>query len=117
MPNAGNQSCEVTLQRPVTTRDATYNSPVPGWEDVRTAWVSIDPRFGKERFYEKQMESTVTHVMRGDFLDWQDVKGGWRVIHEGRVFQVQSVRLDYDRRIEAMVDVQETDEDPSEESP
>ena len=115
MANAGNLPCQVTIQRPSTARDPTYNSPIAGWSNVRTVWGSIVARSGRERFREQegQVESVVTHVLLGDFLDWHDVKGGWRVIHEGRVFQVVAARLDFDRRREAMVDLEETDEHPS----
>ena len=118
MTNAGNYSCAVRLQRPKTDRDPVYNDFVAGWEDVRTVWVSIDTRFGSERFQKKtgSIKSEVTHVLRGDFLDWADVKATWRVLYDGRVFQVQAVRLDNDRRREAMIDTVETDEDPSEEN-
>ena len=107
-----NKPCYGAIQYPTTARDATTNETHMTWSTLRSCWVGITPNYSKERREGGQMESAVSHTLRGHYEEWKDVKGEMRFVFDGRVFAIVGVKLDYQHRQDAMITANETDETP-----
>lgn len=107
-------TCLVLIQHKTTT--AGDWNPVVSWGEFRRAWVSIRPDRGREVFKGAELETTVTHTIRGDFLALQDVDETMRVIYndthdyashgiraDSMVFDILAVMPDHEKRGDCMV--------------
>jgi head-tail adaptor len=108
---AGRARAYVEIQRLSTTRSGPYNEP-EGYATLRGAWVQIASRFGSERFTLGSTESAVSQILRGEYLEWQDVTEADRVVFDGVEFNIKAVRLDRNNRREAIIDLMEVRTDP-----
>lgn len=109
---AGRARARVDIQRKETGRDGSYNEE-SDFIPLKSVWVQISPRFGNERNALASTESEVSQVLRGEYLEWQDVTAADRVVFDGTVFNIKSVILDRNNRREVMIDLIEVVEDPS----
>lgn len=107
-----NRRNQVTIQRATEARDPVTNEPVKTWATLRQAWVSIEPRRGQERFRDGSQESTVSHVIRGHYFDFEGVTAKDRILFGSRLFDIEAVMLDEDYHVDGMLAVLETDETP-----
>lgn len=101
-------------------RFITINAPSQGesgWGQTRTwakyvdAWVSITPNRGQERFDQDSRENTVSHTIRGEWMDLKDVKPEMQVVltESGttRYFDIKAVMNDEDHHRDTMLKVEE----------
>ena len=93
-----------------------------GWNDIvtwvedRQAWVSINPDRGREIFRGDELQSVVTHTIRGDFYELEGIEASWRIIYndtheygpseiraDSLVFDILAVMLNFDGRDDIMI--------------
>lgn len=65
------------------------------WDTVATLWARIRPAGGTERIEAGHLAGVVTHTITFRYRD--DIAGGMRVVHDGRVFRLLVV-FDPDER-------------------
>lgn len=86
---AGRLDRRVTLQKPTRTQD-DFGQAVETWSDVATVWAGVRQTAGSE-FLQAQSETNeqqIVFTMRYR----ADVRETWRVVWEGRNFDVIEVR-------------------------
>lgn len=90
-----------------------YN-PVVTWVEHKQVWVSIDPNRGREIQRGAELQSIVTHTIRGDFLDLEDVDETMRVVHsvthtydpvdeDAKVYGIVAALVDEDHHRDVML--------------
>ena len=94
----------VEIMAATVTRHASSNEEIKTWAKQGEAWVSIDPRRGRERFDVGSKLSETTHVVRGHYYDFVGVTTKMRIHHGSRVFEIVAIRLDEDYHVDAMID-------------
>lgn len=95
---AGARAHRIALQEPVVTLVSGESSTV--WTMRATRWARIEPLDGRELWRARQVQADVTHRIT---LPWEtslQPTTQWRVLFEGRVFQLLSVVRPAERRIE-----------------
>lgn len=91
-------------------------NPVVAWAEERQVWMSIQPNRGREVFQSDELESVVTHTLRGDFLELEGITSEMRVIYndthdydahgiraDSLVFDILAVMPNYDGRDDIMM--------------
>lgn len=91
-------------------------NPVVSWEEERQIWVSLQPNRGREVFKGAELESVVTHTIRGDFLELEGITSEMRVVYndthdydahgiraDSLVFDILAVMPNYDGRDDIMM--------------
>lgn len=88
------------------------------WVEFRQVWVSINPNRGREVFAGEELQATVSHTIRGDFLELEGVVEKMRVIYndthqygpspavirpDSEVFDILAVMPNYDGRDDVMM--------------
>lgn len=104
----------VLIQRQVMT-PGTWNDVVT-WVEDRQVWASIDPVRGREVFRGDELQSVVTHSIRGDFLEFEGIEPSWRIIYndtheygpseiraDSLVFDILAVMPNYDGRDDVLI--------------
>lgn len=102
----------VLIQRKVATT-GLWN-PSVSWTENRRVWVSIIPDRGREIFRGSELESVVTHTIRGDFLELEGVTETDRIIYNdchayspinagSLVFDILAVMPNHDGRNDVMI--------------
>lgn len=101
--------------------DGPYGA-VKTWATDRSVWVNIEPKRGSERFKANEVESVVTHVVRGDYYDLDGVTPQMRMIftpsmdygaspptipNDAKVYQIHAVIPDENERGDTMLQVEE----------
>lgn len=102
----------------------TFTEATGQWNNVKTwaessqAWVSINPVRGRERFLANEVESVVSHMIRGDYMELSGVTEEMQVVYHdsmdysdlqysdfdnaksaaAKVFLIHAVLLDYEER-------------------
>lgn len=86
---AGRLRHRVTQQREQQTSDGGGGYEV-AWVDVATFWAAVEPTVGRESLEARQLEDAITHkiVLRGP----RDIKAKDRIVHDGRAFNIRSVK-------------------------
>jgi SPP1 family predicted phage head-tail adaptor len=92
------------------------------WATDRTVWVNLEPKRGFEQYKANEVESVVTHVIRGDYYDLDGVTPQMRVIYaptmdyggspvtipnSAKVYQIHAVIADENERGDTMLRVEE----------
>lgn len=96
------------------------------WSEYGQFWVSIDPQRGREQFSAGELESVVTHTIRGDYMELKDMTPDMRVIFQedmvysdgastpvysisasARVFNILAVMPDHEQHADVMLKVEE----------
>ena len=105
---AGRLRHRVTFQRFVTLLDSNgeeIQDPVSGviskeWQDVATIWCAIEPLSGREFIASQAVQSKVT----GKFIARKrtDIDAACRAIHNGTLYQVETVLPDPESGLEYM---------------
>lgn len=94
---AGKLMHRVDIQRPTATTNE-YGEPVNGWSTVVEVWASVIPMTSRELWNAQQVSPEVTHkVCVRDSADLDQIDSSWRVLHRGRVFEIDSVTLREER--------------------
>lgn len=75
--------------------------PEKEWAPFAVRWMSIDPIEGREFWAAQQVNAEVTHRIRLRYLEGLSPK--MRIVFQGRVFQIDSVRNLSERRTEMEV--------------
>jgi len=85
----------VTVQRLTGVRNE-YGEKTDTWEDLFETWAEVKPIRSREFFSATAVNSEVTHrvVMRYD----SRVKANMRILHEGRIFEIEGPPRDYMER-------------------
>ena len=106
----------VLVQEKVTVA-GDFNDAV-AWQNVgEPAWVSINPVRGREITRDEEVQSIVTHTVRGDYLEINHIKDEMRIVfneeHEydpisqnSIIFDVIAVMEDFDTRGDVMIQVE-----------
>lgn len=116
-----NNTCLVSIQVVgVVSTDPQWGDQL-GWTENRKAWVSINPDRGREVFSGGELESVITHTIRGDFLTLNGVTEKMRIIYndthqyvldeedddairaDSLVFNILAVMPDHDHRRDIMI--------------
>lgn len=89
MIRAGELRHRVRIERPVDTPDAVTGQAVRDWPLEATVWAAIRPLSAREILARDQVQAEVTHhiVMR-----YRALSSAWRIVFEGRVFEIAAVR-------------------------
>lgn len=93
-------------------------NPAVSWTALGQFWVSIEPNRGREKFVSDEVESIVTHTIRGDWSELQVVTAKMRVVYhptmtfspvpaDARVFLVLAVMEDIDNHGDVALYVEE----------
>lgn len=93
MDDPGKLRHRITIEAQSTTSTSELGQPVENFTTQATVWASINQLSGREGHYARQMQPDATHkiIIRGG----QTVTPAHRLLHEGRYFNVLSVkRLD-----------------------
>lgn len=89
------------------------------WTEYGQFWVSITPQYsGREKFVAGEVESIVTHTIRGDYMELKDVTAEMRVVFDpdmdyttvadsARVFIVLAVMPDIENHQDVVIRVEE----------
>lgn len=95
---AGQLRHRVTLQYPTEASPNAYGeSQGKVWTTVESGtpgngwWASIEPLGGTETQDAKQMEGRTTHQIRMRHISGLDIKPTWRVLYNGRTFNITQV--------------------------
>lgn len=59
------------------------------WQDVATVWAAVEPMEGRERYEAQQIQAELTHRVRLRYRPGITPK--MRVVHKGRIFQIEAV--------------------------
>lgn len=78
----------ITFQQPLKTLD-DYKGHTLKWQDVLTAWASVEPLTGREYFYAHQIKNEVSHRVRIRYR--KDINEEMRIKHGYRYFEIESV--------------------------
>lgn len=91
-------------------------NPVVAWVEDRQRWVSINPNRGREKFDGDELQSVVTHTIRGDLYELEGIDAAWRIIYndthdyaahgiraDSLVFDVLAVMPNFDDRDDMMM--------------
>ena len=85
---AGDLTERVTVERFTSTEDE-LGQPIETWAPLFTCWAAVEPLTGREYLAAQAAVSEVTAKIRMRFRPWMTSQD--RVIHEGTVYQIQSV--------------------------
>lgn len=106
--NVGELRQRIIIQSPTRTQDS-YGEPILTWTTWGTRWAEVRPLTGKELWQAAQADATVTHQIR---LRAPGVKGtlmpDWRIVHDGRIFEITAIRDLYEREWYLEIDAKET---------
>jgi SPP1 family predicted phage head-tail adaptor len=81
----------ITLQQPLTTRDATGDEIVT-WVTMRSVWAQVSPLRGREVFLQgASLAEMDTRIVIRQAADLTAMDSRWRVLHRGRVYDIYSV--------------------------
>lgn len=99
---AGQLRQRITIQQPTIVQD-TFGEADVTWSTYIQAWASIEPLRGREALEAMSLQQEVTHRVRMRHRD--GVTPDMRISHDGRTFNIRSVRnlWERDKTIEMMV--------------
>ena len=89
--NPGDLDQRVTFSRLQTGQDE-IGQPVTSWVTLGTVWAAVEPQAGREFVAAGAAQSELTTKIRIRYRP--GITSGDRVIHDGRVYDIQSV-IDY----------------------
>lgn len=87
---AGALKRRVTIQVPSTDQDE-YGQPTDTWDELMTTWAGIRVATGKEIYAASGFTSQVSHVITLRYRPSVTIRSNCRAIHEGRIFQIQTI--------------------------
>lgn len=85
---AGQLDQRVTVERFTATYDE-LGQPIETWAPLFSCWAAVEPLTGREYLAAAAAVSEVTAKIRMRFRPWMTSQD--RVIHEGTVYQIESV--------------------------
>ena len=87
--NPGQLDQRVTIERRGDATDA-YGQPLPDdWAPLATLWAAVEPLVGREYLAAMAVQSDVSTRVRMRYRP--GVTAGDRLVHEGRVYGIESV--------------------------
>ena len=86
--SAGSRRSFINIEEPATTT-SDIGEPVITWTNFASAWVSIQPRAGKETNKEPQIKAEVTHIIKTRFISGLNTK--MRINFNGRTMGIDSI--------------------------
>ena len=78
----------ITFQQPIKTPDGHKGHTVK-WQDMVTAWASVEPLSGREYFYSHQIKAELTHRVKTRYRT--DITVKMRIKHRDRVLDIESI--------------------------
>lgn len=77
-----------SLQSPPQETEAQnqYGEVATAWADVAEVWVQVEPLSGKELWQAQQVQADVTHRVTMRYRP--GVRPKWRIVYQGRVFNI-----------------------------
>lgn len=103
----------LVLVQSKTAVQGQWNDTV-SWTEFRQVWVSIAPNRGREVFKGDELESVVTHTIRGDYLELEGISPEMRLVYndtheyapiraDSQVFDVLAVMPEADHHADCMI--------------
>ena len=89
---AGKLNKRVSLQRPARVQDPQTGAMTDGWLEVRKQWASIEPLSANAFIAAQAVQSKVSVRIVLRYRD--DIASAWRVVHKGRVYNIEGVLPD-----------------------
>lgn len=100
---AGALNKPIRFEAPTQAVDK-YGDPIDGWAPVASVWASIRPMGSNERMVAMQAQSGQTHVVTTRYSTaLAAARGDWRIVFNGRVFQVVGQPRNRDEKNEMLV--------------
>lgn len=87
---AGPLNRRITIQSPSATQDQ-YGQLAQQWDDLIHTWGSIRAATSKEVFAASGFTSEVSHIITIRYRPAVTIKSNYRVLFNGRVFNIQAV--------------------------
>lgn len=75
------------------------------WTDFTEVWAKIIPKNGKERYFSQQIQPVISHEITVRWLE--GITTEMRILFEGRIFQIHSIRRDIEERWFITIDAEE----------
>lgn len=98
--HAGRLRHRVSLQEQVETRDNETGAVIVAWQEFGKAWSAIEPLSAREFVASQAVQSEV--VARITMRYRSDVTAKNRIVHNGRVYNIEGVLADKDSGLEYM---------------
>ena len=86
----GRQRWSVIFQKPVTTFGGSNAAPTTSWLNFYTTWAEIDQTAGDEPVWRQQVQQEENITIRCRWFS--GARMPMRVIHGGRIFNVNQIR-------------------------
>lgn len=80
----------VTLQLPITARDARGGQTDPVWHPFASEWAAVEQQFGRERIVSGAVSQVPTH--RLTMRHRTDITPQLRVVYQGSAYEIAAVR-------------------------
>ncbi len=95
---AGKLRHRVRIERRGSVQDPETGEMIPGWAEVATVWASVEPVSARDFIASRagQAEITARIVMRHR----DDLDATMRIVHRGKVYNIQGVLPDPDSGLE-----------------
>lgn len=98
--HAGRLRHRVSLQAQVETRDDETGAVIVAWQEFAKAWSAIEPLSAREFVASQAVQSEV--VARITMRYRNDVTAKNRIVHNGRIYNIEGVLADKDSGLEYM---------------
>lgn len=98
--HAGRLRHRVSLQEQVETRDDETGAVIVSWQEFAKAWSAIEPLSAREFVASQAVQSEV--VARITMRYRNDVTAKNRIVHNGRIYNIEGVLSDKDSGLEYM---------------
>lgn len=95
---AGKLRHRVRLQAFQKGRDPNTGAVIDAWVDVATVWASIEPLSAREFIQSSAMQAQVTARITIRYRE--GVTASMRILHRGRIYNIQGVLADKDSGLE-----------------
>lgn len=96
--NSGKLKHRIEVQESINTRDEFGAISSQTWETFCLMWASIEPLSGREYFTAVQMQSEISHKITMRYKS--GIKPHYRILWNGRIFDIQSILNKEERNIE-----------------
>ena len=86
--NSGDLRHRIIIQEKISSRD-TYGMEKITWSHVSEVWASAEPLRGQEYLEARRLQADIDVRFRMRYRD--GIKPAMRVLHDGRIFDIQGV--------------------------
>jgi len=91
----------VTFQKPSGKSQNSMGEDVPVYVDFATVWAAVEPLRGREYHEAQKIRAETTYRVTTRFL--ANVTPDMRIVHAGRIFEIQSILNIEERNVELQI--------------